>query len=136
VSVDHYENFPVASLLLPGALREPVEVIYRFARSADDFADEGDDAPATRLEKLGAYKAQLALIALGGKPDEGLFTDIARIVQQHGHFLPVPALEEGPDERSENLGRVVPAGDAILVIGDADETRVLQRVDVTERDVG
>ena len=39
----HYENFPVASLLLPAPLREPVEIIYRFARSADDFADEGDD---------------------------------------------------------------------------------------------
>ena len=38
--VDHYENFPVASLLLPSHLREPVEAIYAFARSADDVADE------------------------------------------------------------------------------------------------
>jgi len=48
VSVGHYENFPVASLLLPRELREPVGVIYRFARMADDFADEGNDAPAAR----------------------------------------------------------------------------------------
>jgi phytoene/squalene synthetase len=48
VAVEHYENFPVASILLPAALRAPVEVIYRFARSADDFADEGADPAATR----------------------------------------------------------------------------------------
>jgi phytoene/squalene synthetase len=40
--VDHYENFPVASLLLPRRLRRPIEAIYRFARGADDIADEGE----------------------------------------------------------------------------------------------
>ena len=60
MAVGHYENFPVASLLLPAPLREPVEVIYRFARSADDFADEGDDPPQVRLRKLNDYRAQLA----------------------------------------------------------------------------
>ena len=34
----HYENFPVASLLLPRRLRQPIEAIYRFARGADDLA--------------------------------------------------------------------------------------------------
>jgi phytoene/squalene synthetase len=38
----HYENFPVASRLLPRALRPHVAAIYAFARVADDFADEGD----------------------------------------------------------------------------------------------
>ena len=38
MSVDHYENFPVASFLVPAPLRGPIEVIYRFARSADDIA--------------------------------------------------------------------------------------------------
>ena len=42
--VDHYENFPVASFLVPAKLRRPIEAIYRFARSADDIADEGDAA--------------------------------------------------------------------------------------------
>ena len=60
MAVSHYENFPVASLLLPAPLREPVEIIYRFARSADDFADEGDDPPQVRLQKLNDYRAQLA----------------------------------------------------------------------------
>ena len=50
--VEHYENFPVASLLLPARLREPVEAIYAFARSADDVADEGDAPPIARLARL------------------------------------------------------------------------------------
>ena len=37
----HYENFPVASVLLPKKLRRPISVIYAFARTADDIADEG-----------------------------------------------------------------------------------------------
>ena len=57
--VDHYENFPVASLLLPKRLRRPIEAIYRFARSADDIADEGDATPEERLAGLAAYNAQL-----------------------------------------------------------------------------
>ena len=36
--VDHYENFPVASFWCLAALRRPIEVIYRFARGADDIA--------------------------------------------------------------------------------------------------
>ena len=48
VSVDHYENFPVASWLVPTALRGAVVAIYRFARAADDLADEGDATPAQR----------------------------------------------------------------------------------------
>jgi len=42
MSVNHYENFPVASVLLPAHMRRPIELIYRFARTADDFADEGE----------------------------------------------------------------------------------------------
>ena len=54
MSVDHYENFPVASFLLPARLREPVEAIYAFARSADDIADEGNELARVRLERLDA----------------------------------------------------------------------------------
>ena len=42
---NHYENFPVASLVLPRKFRFPVSLIYRFAREADDFADEGEAPP-------------------------------------------------------------------------------------------
>jgi hydroxysqualene synthase len=48
----HYENFPVASWLLPAAMRPPIAAIYAFARIADDMADEGARPPADRLADL------------------------------------------------------------------------------------
>ncbi len=68
--VDHYENFPVASFLLPAHLREPVEAIYAFARSADDIADEGDAQPAARLAGLDAYRRALHAIEHGKPCDD------------------------------------------------------------------
>lgn len=65
MSIDHYENFPVASRLLPKRLREPVEAIYVFARGADDVADEGDADAQTRLEQLAQYRAGLDAIEHG-----------------------------------------------------------------------
>ena len=59
MSVDHYENFPVASLLCPPALRPAVVAIYHFARTADDIADEGDASAVDRLADLAAYRADL-----------------------------------------------------------------------------
>jgi squalene synthase HpnC len=84
MSVGHYENFPVASLLLPRRLREPIALIYRFARSADDIADEGDDPNDVRLSKLSVYRAELERIARGEPPQRALFHDIARIVRDFG----------------------------------------------------
>jgi len=99
--VDHYENFPVASLLLPARCRYPVEVIYRFARSADDFADEGDDPPQVRLEKLGAYGAELDRLARGEPPRMPLFDDVARIVREHG--LPLQLFHDLLDAFSQDV---------------------------------
>lgn len=86
MSVDHYENFPVASLLLPQRLRQPIEAIYRFARSADDIADEGDACPEERLAALAAYGAELDHIE-SGKPASGptlapVFTPLAAVVSE------------------------------------------------------
>jgi squalene synthase HpnC len=64
--IDHYENFPVASLLLPRHLQKAVGQVYWFARSADDFADEGDATDEERLEKLKAYDDQLDTLSKGG----------------------------------------------------------------------
>ena len=58
--VDHYENFPVASWLCPPKLRPSVVAIYRFARTADDIADEGSASAAERLVDLAAYRGELA----------------------------------------------------------------------------
>jgi phytoene synthase len=61
----HYENFPVASLLLPRYMRPHIAAIYAFARVADDIADEGEAPPADRLAGLDAWRARLRAAALG-----------------------------------------------------------------------
>jgi squalene synthase HpnC len=58
-SVEHYENFPVASWLVPAELRPAFAAIYRFARYADDVADEGNARAEQRLAQLEALGAAL-----------------------------------------------------------------------------
>lgn len=83
--IGHYENFPVASLLLPAHLRNPVATIYRFARSADDLADEGDATPAERLAALEVYRRGLFAIERGdgarvpGAPE--WFAELADVIR-------------------------------------------------------
>jgi squalene synthase HpnC len=55
----HYENFPVASRLLPRAMRPHVAAVYAFARIADDIADEGTLPAAERQTRLGAWQRRL-----------------------------------------------------------------------------
>jgi phytoene/squalene synthetase len=62
LSVGHYENFPVASLLLPPNYRRAVVAIYRFARAADDIADEGIAAPLPRHAALARFARGLDAI--------------------------------------------------------------------------
>ena len=87
MGIKHYENFPVASVLLPRRLRKPVEVIYSFARTADDFADEGNALPEERLKCLEQYRHQLDLIDANVEPTLPLFVDLSRIIREYG--LPV-----------------------------------------------
>ena len=81
--IDHYENFPVASVLLPAALRKPVELIYRFARSADDFADEGTRPDGERLMLLASYGDELRMIERGERSRVPLFQELAPVIRQH-----------------------------------------------------
>lgn len=92
MSVAHYENFPVASWLVPGPLRPAVHAIYRFARAADDFADEGDLVPADRLAALDRYERALDAIAAGTPPVEPPFPDLAIAIARHG--LPLPLFRD------------------------------------------
>jgi len=64
----HYENFPVASRLLPKAMRPHVAAIYAFARTADDFADEGDVPADERLRRLDDWGRRLEAAAEGRAP--------------------------------------------------------------------
>jgi squalene synthase HpnC len=71
----HYENFPVASWLLPRAMRPHVAAIYAFARTADDLADEGGLDPAARERALDDYLARLRAAGSVGSPPAGLGDD-------------------------------------------------------------
>jgi squalene synthase HpnC len=82
--VDHYENFPVASFLLPARLRRPVAAIYHFARSADDIADEGDARPEERLAALEEYREELRAIAAGKDVRLAVFQCLAPEIKAFG----------------------------------------------------
>ena len=83
MAVDHYENFPVASILLPRRLVPAVEAIYAFARGADDVADEGDATAGERLAALADYEAALDDIACGHAPARPIFARLAAVVTQY-----------------------------------------------------
>jgi squalene synthase HpnC len=83
MSVNHYENFPVASLLLPPRLRPAVKAIYAFARSADDLADEGNAAPEERLHALETYENALGEIERNGAATTPIFVELAKVINDY-----------------------------------------------------
>lgn len=80
---DHYENFPVASLLLPARLRPAVAAIYAFARTADDFADEGNMPAAERLRLLGEYQSELDRIEHLHATEHTIFLRLRPYIEIH-----------------------------------------------------
>jgi squalene synthase HpnC len=60
----HYENFPVATLLLPRPLREHFFPVYAYCRWADDLGDETGDR-ALSLDLLDLWELQLDLCFAG-----------------------------------------------------------------------
>lgn len=100
MSANHYENFPVASFLLPKHLRQAVLNIYRFARSADDIADEGDASDAERLQALQAYRDALKGCGIVSVPRtkgleptlDAIFTPLGQTIAAHN--LPLQPFED------------------------------------------
>lgn len=92
MGIGHYENFPVASLLLPSRFRRPIALIYRFAREADDVADEGDLPSSARLAQLERFREQLRRIERGASPDIPWFAALAATIREHD--LPVTAFAD------------------------------------------
>jgi squalene synthase HpnC len=80
---NHYENFPVASLVLPRKVRRAVAVIYAFARTADDLADEGPGDMEERLAKLDNYRHTLERMAANDAVEDPVFIALADTVRQH-----------------------------------------------------
>lgn len=101
MAVEHYENFPVASILLPKRLRRAVEIIYHFARQADDIADEGDLSNEERLAKLDEFRAELRRIEHNEQPLTSLFAAVAEVVQKHQ--LPIQLLHDLLDAFSQDV---------------------------------
>jgi squalene synthase HpnC len=79
----HYENFPVASRLVPARLRPAVVAVYRFARAADDLADEGDAPADTRLAALDTFERALDAIERGETPPLAPFPALATAIRAH-----------------------------------------------------
>jgi squalene synthase HpnC len=113
VSIAHYENFPVASLLLPARFRGPVRLIYAFARCADDIADEGNCASGERMAQLDRMRSELDRIARKEVPQRPLFRDLAAIVSLHAlplapfHDLLSAFRQDVLKQRYENFGEVI-----------------------------
>lgn len=104
--VTHYENFPVASLLCPPRLRQPIAAIYAFARAADDLADEGDAGADERLADLRAYRAELHAVAAGASPAPRwafIFGPLQAVLRSHA--LPVPLLDDLLDAFLQDIAK-------------------------------
>lgn len=84
----HYENFPVASWLLPADSRPHIAAVYAFARTADDFADEGHRSPEARLVLLDEWQARLDRAVHGEVDDDGseaahIFRALRQTIRSH-----------------------------------------------------
>ncbi|MFA6457030.1 MAG: squalene/phytoene synthase family protein, partial [Bacteroidota bacterium] len=78
----HYENFPVGSRLIPARYREAIHLIYAFARTADDLADEGGTSTEERIAGIDTWQ-QLLHDAVQGRAVDAFFADLAAAIQRH-----------------------------------------------------
>jgi squalene synthase HpnC len=103
IAREHYENFPVASWLLPKHMRAAIAAIYAFARRADDFADEPGPSDSERLRLLDGWADRLHHISSNGSGaalpaasapsnDDLIFVALADAI--HRHRLPTALLED------------------------------------------
>jgi hydroxysqualene synthase len=86
VAKSHYENFPVASLLIPSELRRHVYAIYAFARYADDLSDEKKDKHGLLQWKLLLHQS------LEGKAEHPIFIALSDTIEKFN--LPVELFDK------------------------------------------
>jgi hydroxysqualene synthase len=79
IARSHYENFPVGSALVPKPLRKHFHSIYAFARTADDFADEGYDGAYSQEERTGLLNEwrQMLEESAAGRATHPIFVALA-----------------------------------------------------------
>ena len=92
IARSHYENFPVASWLLPSHMRPHIAAIYAFARTADDFADEPGRADEDRLRLLGEWGDMLHAADRGQSVANPIFLALADTIRRCD--LPVGLLDD------------------------------------------
>ncbi|QMT30494.1 squalene synthase HpnC [Alysiella filiformis] len=142
MSVNHYENFPVGSILLPKRLRRPIHAIYAFARTADDIADEGDANNESRLQGLQNLRDELDLIQQNQSPKSELMHILVReaivpfkLPLQPFYDLLSAFSQDVVKKRYENFGELVdyarrsanPVGRLMLhLYGETDERSLAQ----------
>lgn len=136
----HDENFPVGSLLIPKGRRKHVYSIYAFARTADDFADEGYELgldEARRLAELNHWEQRLE-DCYRGQADHPIFIALAETARELK--LPIQLLrdllsafkQDVVKRRYANFGEVLdyctrsanPVGRLILLLFDYREERL------------
>jgi len=100
-SKKHYENFPVATLLYPKKIREAAIILYQFARTADDIADEGSFTKKERLENLEIYQINLNKIKKNNLNADLLFLDIYKII--HQFQIPINLLQKFIDAFKQDI---------------------------------
>jgi len=83
VARSHYENFPVASWVMPRRLREPVAAIYAFARTADDIADRGSLSKPERLERLAVMESALQTLHDSAPSRSRLYPALADTIERY-----------------------------------------------------
>ncbi|WP_373974489.1 squalene synthase HpnC [Chitinibacter sp. SCUT-21] len=142
-TVQHYENFPVGSFLLPKPFRKPIAVVYHIARYADDLADEGDFSPEQRIAALDECSHELQRIAQGLPPLTPRFAALVPVVQQYA--IPLQLFEDlfsafrqdVVKSRYDNFGEVIdycrrsanPVGRILLHIFGYTDGRMLAQSD-------
>ena len=100
-SKKHYENFPVATLLYPKKIREAAIILYQFARTGDDIADEGNFTKKERLENLKIYQINLNKIKKNNLNVDLLFLDIHKIINQYS--IPINLLQKFIDAFKQDI---------------------------------
>ena len=100
-SKKHYENFPVATLLYPKKIREAAIILYQFARTGDDIADEGSFTKKERLENLKIYQINLNKIKKNNLNVDLLFVDIYKIINQFQ--IPINLLQKFIDAFKQDI---------------------------------
>jgi len=140
--INHYENFPVGSILIPKDCRKDIALIYWFARTADDIADEGELSRDERLEQLNNFEKDF-LHSLEGRSDNEYFILLSETIKNRNicaqYFLDLLSAfkQDATKNRFETFDEILdycnrsanPVGRILLQLFEVDDTKALLNSD-------